>query len=202
MPNRPAISLFPFLSVLICTMGVLSFLAVAFLLMTSGSRTRPAPPEQPVEVRWVGAPDHVRPLLVECRGEGALVHGATDMPARLFSIQALEKEIAVVRELQERGLQGRELGRQTLWFFFKSTIEQERRLQDSFTLVMHRMEISNLTGENRRRREERYPIFLVYPDGIDTFDLVSYLVEATTRLSTGTEPMLPGWKVPRALRAS
>lgn len=200
MSNRPAISLFPFLSVLICTMGVLSLLAVAFLLMTSSSRTLPAPPEQPVQVRWVGAPDHVRPLLVECRGEGAVVHGAAGAPARLFSTPALEREAAVVRELQQRGLEGMGLGRQTLWFFFKSTLEQERRLQDSFTLAMHRVEISNLTGENRRRREERYPIFLVYPDGIDTFDRVSYLVETTTRLATGVEPMLPGWKVPRALR--
>lgn len=204
MHSRPVISLFPFLSVLICTMGVLSFLAVTFLLMSSSSKALPKPAEKPVQVRWVGAPDYVRPLLVECRGDGALLRGDLGTPDRFFSKAALAREVNIVRSMEEAGVGrlGLGMGRQTLWLYFKSALDQERRLEGSFTLLMHHVELSNLTGENHRHREEHYPILLVYPDGVDTFDQVTYLVETTTRLSTGVEPMLPGWTLPRLPHSS
>jgi len=54
MRSRTPISLFPFLSVLISTMGVLSFIAVTFLLFSSPAKVNLSEPE-PVEVRW-GSP--------------------------------------------------------------------------------------------------------------------------------------------------
>src|SRR5574341_2272350 len=102
MRQRAAISLFPFLSVLICTMGVLSFLAVMFLLSSSSAGGGVPAPEQPVEVGWIGAPPHVRPLLVECRRDGALLHGGGEEPPRFFGRQALARESAAVRALRDR----------------------------------------------------------------------------------------------------
>ncbi len=200
MKSRTPITLFPFLSVLVSTMGVLSLLAVTFSLFAGpeGKGAAQAQRRRPVEVRWVGAPPHVRPLLLECQAGGVTIHDQRGEPARFFPYPALQQEVRVVREMQEQGMGqlGLALGRQTLWLYFKSAIEGERRLRGSFTLVMHQLELSNLTGENRQRREGHYPILLVFPDGIETYDLVSYLVETTSRLSTGVEPMLPGWTVP------
>src|SRR5574341_1199411 len=198
MRQRAAISLFPFLSVLICTMGVLSFLAVMFLLSSSSAGGGVPAPEQPVEVGWIGAPPHVRPLLVECRRDGALLHGGGEEPPRFFGRQALARESAAVRALREEGLSrmGGLMGEQGLWIFFKTVVERDRRLAGSLTLALHRVEMSNLSGENRGRREEQYPILLVFPDGIETCDTVSLLVDTTTRLPAGVEPMLPGWSLP------
>jgi hypothetical protein len=200
MRQRAAISLFPFLSVLICTMGVLSFLAVTFLMNSSSSPSAGGPParEATVEVNWVGAPPHVRPLLVECRSDGAMFHGGADQPPKFFSRRALAREAALVRGLREEGLtrMGGLAGEPGLWIFFKSAVETERRLDGSLTAALNRVELSNLSGDSRRRREEQYPILLVYPDGVETFDAVSFLVETTTRLATGVEPMLPGWSPP------
>jgi hypothetical protein len=64
------------------------------------------------------------------------------------------------------------------------------------------VEIDNLSGQSQRKQVERYPILLVYPDGIATYDLAAYLVETTTRLSVGLEPMLKGWQLPYGKEAS
>ena len=195
MKNRTPISLFPFLSVLLSTMGVLSFLAVTLVLF-SGSDTPLARPKQPVEVRWVGAPPHVRPLLVECRRGSVLIH---DGPGGArFDRPALEREVAIVKELlaAASGELGPTPSETQRWFYFKTTLPQDPRLAASFTLWMHDLEIDNLTGKNRARLVERYPILLIYPDGVDTYDLASYLLEMTTRLAIGLEPMLPGWELP------
>ena len=195
MKNRTPISIFPFLSVLLSTMGVLSFLAVTFVLF-SGTDAPRTKPEKQVKVSWVGAPPHVRPLLVEFRGNTVLIH---DRPGgRSFARAALEREVAVVKELMatsesDLGLTPSETQR---WFFFKTTVPQEPRLAASFTRMMHDLEIENLTGQNRAQQVERYPILLIYPDGVETYDLASYLLEMTTRLATGLEPMLPGWDLP------
>jgi hypothetical protein len=205
MKSRTPISLFPFLSVLVSTMGVLSLLAVTFSLFAGPEgRSAAQARSRPVDVRWVGAPDYVRPLLVECRANGALVHAQPGEPPRFFSTEALQHEATIVRQLQEEGMGrlGLAMGRQTLWVYFKSVIADDRRLKGSLTLALHELEMSNLSGKNRERREEHYPILLVYPDGIETFDQVTYLVETTSRLSTGVEPMLPGWTVPYQRRAS
>ena len=102
MRQRIAVSLFPFLSVLLGTMGVVSFLAVTFLLF-SESEQLPAQQQRLTDVRWVGAPEHVRPLLVECRPEGALVHFVDGRPER-FELARLRSEVQRVKALQERAI--------------------------------------------------------------------------------------------------
>lgn len=60
----PVVSLFPFLSVLLCIMGVLAFMAVSFLLMN-----QPQLPEletKSIEFQWVGAPAFVKPIFIRC----------------------------------------------------------------------------------------------------------------------------------------
>ncbi len=205
MRNRTPVSIFPFLSVLLSTLGVLSFLAVTFLLLsrTEAQQQREA---QPVEVRWTGAPGHVRPLLVECRADALILHGiaGSDGTQRRYELAALERESEVVRELLEAGYG--ELGpapsNTRLWFYLKGAIQNERRLVGSFTRFVHDLELDNLTGDARRREVERYPILLIYPAGIDTYELASYLLESTTRLAVGLEPMLPGWTLPYREEAS
>lgn len=203
MRNRTPISIFPFLSVLLSTLGVLSFLAVTFLMFSKGTPT-PARHLQPVKVQWVGAPSYVRPILVECRRDGIVVHSGPGGATRRFDTAELKHERAIVHELVQEGWGklGPVPSRTQLWFFLKGAIQNERRLLGTFTRSMHDVEIANLTGSSHRERIQRYPILLVYPDGIATYDLASYLVETTTRLSVGLEPMLPGWRLPYGKEAS
>jgi hypothetical protein len=197
MRNRTPISIFPFLSVLLSTLGVLSFLAVTFLML---SRTDPAqrPAPQPVQVQWVGAPPHVRPMLVECREGALLVHLHGDSKVHRFEREALQRESELVRQMVQTGYGqlGPAPSRTQLWFFLKTSIQNDRRLVGTFTRLIHDVEIDNLSGQGRSKQEETYPILLVYPDGIATYDLASYLVETTSRLSVGLEPMLRGWQLP------
>ena len=72
----------------------------------------------------------------------------------------------------------------------------ENRLNNSFTRLAYDIEQENTAGESRRLLVERYPILLIYPDGLESYELASYLLETTTRLSTGLEPMLKGWDFP------
>ena len=197
MRNRTPISIFPFLSVLLSTMGVLSFLAVTFLLFSRAEPMTKAAAE-PVQVRWVGAPAHVRPMLVETRKDALVVHLGAGRGSTHFAVAALEREAELVRGLLDSayGQLGPVPSRTQLWFFFKAAIQNERRLTGSFTRLLHDLEIDNFTGESQRRREERYPILLIYPNAIATYELAAYLLETTTRLSVGLEPMLQGWELP------
>jgi len=62
--QAPRVSLFPFLSVLLSTMGVLAFLAISFVVTTQEDVQPPRP--QPVEFQWVGAPGYVNPIFIRC----------------------------------------------------------------------------------------------------------------------------------------
>ena len=203
MGGKTPISLFPFLSVLISTMGVLSFLAVTFLLF-SRSDALPRIVEQKVDVRWRGAPEHVQPVLVECREAGVTVHDRHSGDRRFFPRTALEEEVRILRRLELQGLAEPYLGldRNQFWFYIISAIRNESRLQNTFTMEVHRLEMDNLRRRGRAGLEEGYPILLVYPKGIETYDLASYLVETATRLRKGVEPMLEGWALPYRDRRS
>lgn len=202
MRRGNAVTLFPFLSVLISTMGVLAFLAVTFLLFAR-QENQPPPHPTPVEVSWVGAPEHVRPLLVECRADGLVYHPRGGGAARFFSRQALEREVGIIKEMEREGLAklGGGLNRQQLWLLLKQRIDRDQRLEGSFTGAIHRVELTNLSREGRRGMEQHFPILLVFSNGLETYDMASYLVETTTRLSVGLEPMLPGWQLPYRGRA-
>ena len=60
--QAPSVSLFPFLSILLSTMGVLAFLAISFVVTTQEDVQPPQP--KPVEFQWVGAPGYVNPIFI------------------------------------------------------------------------------------------------------------------------------------------
>ena len=197
MRSHVQVTLFPFLSVLLCTMGILAFLAVTFLLFTSPGMAPPEP-VKPVEVRWVGAPSYVRPLLVECRKDAVRFHSPGAPGVLTFTRKELLREARIVRELQDIGLNemGPTAERYEVWFMMKALIENEERLTGGLTRALHEVEVGNIRAGVIRRERSYYPILLVYPEGIDTYDLVAYLVQTTTRFPIGAEPMLKGWKLP------
>lgn len=197
MRTRLQISLFPFLSVLLSTMGILSFLAVTFLLV-SRPELNVAPPRKPVEVRWVGAPSYVRPLLVECLAGEVRLYLPTETEPLRFTRDRLRREAERIRELELRGLEqlGPVVEREQLKRLMKQWLRGEADLRGSLALAFDRVERDNLSGRAINRETVYHPVLLVYPDGIDTYDLVSYLVETTTRLPLGVEPMLKGWTLP------
>lgn len=202
MRERTGVTLFPFLSVLLCTMGILAFLAVTFLLI-SRVEVDVAPAEEPVEVRWVGAPEYVRPLLVECRAERVRVHDPAYREPRVFTLGELQDEARVVRDIEFAGLA--ELGgmdRQRQLRFVKSRIRSDGSLRGSLTRALDRVETDNQQRQQMGGEEAHYPVLLVYRDGIESYEIVSYLVETTTRLSMGLEPMLKDWTIPYRSGAS
>jgi hypothetical protein len=197
MKTRAQVTLFPFLSVLLSTMGILSFLAVTFLLV-SQPEMNAAPPDKPIEVRWVGAPDYVRPVLVECLEDEVRVHMPDAAEPRRYSRESLLREAQRVRELEVRGLEmmGPVVERERLKRQLKQWLRDENAMRASLTISFDRIEQENLTGRRQNREEVFHPVLLVYPEGIDTYDLVTYLIETTTRLAVGVEPMLKGWTLP------
>lgn len=203
MGRRSPVTLFPFLSVLISMMGVLSFIAVTFQIFVSQEQV-PVETVQPVEVRWAGAPEHVRPLLIECKSDGVVFHTETGRLSNFYPLRALEDEVAIVKQLLRRGMAqlGVSPDSSRLWLYMKEAIRGDERLANTITSEFNELELLNLTGEQRRKAIQKYPILLVFPDGIKAYRLVSYLVETTTRLSLGLEPMLEGWSLPYQKHAS
>ncbi|MGK5091052.1 hypothetical protein WDW89_03425 [Deltaproteobacteria bacterium TL4] len=63
--SRPNVSLFPFLSVLLCTMGILAFMSITFLLL--GHKEQPSRAIRNVTFQWVGAPVYVKPFFIRCQ---------------------------------------------------------------------------------------------------------------------------------------
>ena len=65
--HSPRVTLFPFLSVLLSTMGILAFLSISFLLVVPQDADSPAIPKR-IQFEWVGAPGYVRPIYIRCYG--------------------------------------------------------------------------------------------------------------------------------------
>ena len=61
----PRVTLFPFLSVLLSTMGVLAFLSISFLLVIPENVDEPAKLKN-FQFEWVGAPGYVSPIFIRC----------------------------------------------------------------------------------------------------------------------------------------
>ena len=59
------VTLFPFLSVLICTMGTLAFIAITFLLIFP-QNSRFTNKSKQIKFEWLGAPVHVKPIFFRC----------------------------------------------------------------------------------------------------------------------------------------
>lgn len=68
----PALSLFPFLNILLCTIGVLAFVVISLGIISMF--TRPEVWNVAMEVEVVGEDHSMRPLYVECHGDMAVVH--------------------------------------------------------------------------------------------------------------------------------
>ena len=66
-PHSPRVTLFPFLSVLLSTMGILAFLSISFLLVVPQDADSPAIPKR-IQFEWVGAPGYVKPIFIRCYG--------------------------------------------------------------------------------------------------------------------------------------
>ena len=66
-PN-PSVPLFPFLSVLLSTMGVLAFLSISFLIISRFTPDEIIEKRQ-VEFEWIGAPEYVEPIYIKCLGD-------------------------------------------------------------------------------------------------------------------------------------
>ena len=61
----PKVTLFPFLSVLLSTMGVLAFLSISFLLVIPENVDDLSKPRK-FQFEWVGAPGYVSPIFIRC----------------------------------------------------------------------------------------------------------------------------------------
>ena len=192
--RQTGFSLFPFLSVQLGTMGVLSFLAIVLaLLQTPGA----LPAKVETEVQLVGAPPYVRPLLIECRKNGLWLHTKQGIPNRQFSLADLEREFTILNNLTEEVLKTLSLNapREQVWLALKRLIPQHPSLKDSFITWLHEIEISNLKGESHSLRIQKYPILLVRTDGLDSYELATQLIEQSSRLAIGIEPLPTGWKI-------
>ena len=64
-PHSSRVTLFPFLSVLLSTMGVLAFLSISFLLVIPGNADD-LPKPRNFQFEWVGAPGYVSPIFIRC----------------------------------------------------------------------------------------------------------------------------------------
>ena len=63
--HSPRVTLFPFLSVLLSTMGVLAFLSISFLLVVPQDANSLSTPKR-IKFEWVGAPGYVKPIFIRC----------------------------------------------------------------------------------------------------------------------------------------
>ena len=61
----PQLTLFPFLSVLLSTMGVLAFMSISFLLVIP-ENADDQPKLSNFQFEWVGAPGYVSPIFIRC----------------------------------------------------------------------------------------------------------------------------------------
>ena len=197
MKRRVTITIFPFLSVLLCTMGILSFLAVTFLL-TSRASPGPGLAAKPVEVRWVGAPDYVRALRVECLAGEARLHLHGPERTLTFEKKRLRAEAERLRGLELSALEqlGSTVERGTLQLHLKNAIRADRAWAGTLTRAFDQVEQDNWKGRRANEAAVYHPVLLIFPEGIETYDLVSYLLETSTHLAVGLEPMLNGWELP------
>lgn len=90
-PRNPEISLFPFLSVLLSTMGVLAFLAISFVISPMEEQAPELP--QKVEFQWVGAPGYVNPIYVRCRADQIEYYDLFQNQERVFTLNEMAFEL-------------------------------------------------------------------------------------------------------------
>lgn len=87
----PVVSLFPFLSVLLCIMGILAFMSVSFLLMNESNI--PEEEIEQIEFQWVGAPSYVRPLFIRCLKHEIVYYDMFQNRDQRMSFRELSQEL-------------------------------------------------------------------------------------------------------------
>ncbi len=110
------VSLFPFLSVLLCIMGVLAFISISFLLLNQANLPHVQPKK--VEFQWVGAPANVKPLLIRSFKDEVVYYNLFLDEDQRVPINSL------IREIQEQD------GRLTRYFL--EIVRENQRIKRSF----------------------------------------------------------------------
>lgn len=117
----PLTSLFPFLSVLICIMGVLAFIAVSLLLLKQTNL--PEIDRQVVEFQWVGAPDYVKPVYIRCFQDEIVFYDLFQGKDFRLPFQALLAEI--------------QLNNGPLSRYLRRVVSENQRIKRSFGSTEH-----------------------------------------------------------------
>ena len=88
----PRVTLFPFLSVLLSTMGVLAFLSISFLLVfpkdadsTSTSKT--------IKFEWFGAPEYVKPIFIRCYSDRVVYYNLFENQDYTLTLENLLNQV-------------------------------------------------------------------------------------------------------------
>lgn len=119
--SLPLVSLFPFLSVLLCIMGVLAFMSVSFLLMHQPNL--PEMEKKTVEFQWVGAPSFVNPVFIRCSENEIVYYDLFQRQEQQLSFNGL------LLEIQNRD------GRLTR--YLKRLVLENQRIKRSFGATEH-----------------------------------------------------------------
>ncbi|MBF0279532.1 MAG: hypothetical protein HQM13_17165 [SAR324 cluster bacterium] len=119
--QQAAVSLFPFLSVLLCIMGVLAFMSVSFLLMNQPQL--PASEPEIVEFEWVGAPAFVKPVFIRCLKDQIVYYDLFQSKDRSLSFREL------IMEIQAKN--------GSLTRYFKRVVAENLRIKRSFGSSEH-----------------------------------------------------------------
>ena len=161
--HSPRLTLFPFLSVLLSTMGVLAFFSISVVLVVPQNADSPATSKN-IKGEWVGAPGYVKPIFFRCYADRVEYYNLFENKDTTLSLEDLLNQI-----------QG----------------ENPELLSYLIQLFQLNRSIKKQFGKT-----EYYPLFLVYPDGVLTSELLMVVIEKIGRLNFGLEPMLPNWEVP------
>lgn len=100
--REATVSLFPFLSILVCLMGVLAFITVAVALL---SASNPVVELRPVDSAAAGRPGGEtakRPVFVECHGNRLVIHSGERQVPHEVALEAIAAESSRFMELIER----------------------------------------------------------------------------------------------------
>ena len=89
--NEPVVSLFPFLSVLLSTMGVLAFLSISLLLISQEDERENKIKTH--EFQWVGAPGYVEPIYFRCHEDRIQYYDLFSNRNRTISFESLLGQI-------------------------------------------------------------------------------------------------------------
>ena len=167
------------------------WLATASLALEQQSRAL-LREQRTVRFAWQGAPQPTQLLVVQCRADGVALTTPGGGPKHFFPLSELAREVVMVKALQDRvaGRVAQGAGRRAQWQALGKLLPREPRLRDSLSLALRRVEHRGGQG-----REPWAPLLLVYPEGLQSYDLAAFLVDAATLWPVVAEPMLPGWRV-------